>query len=86
MRQFALHRQQPEKDKQNFNFAPLEKFLRTPMAVPVEQLFASFALNWLHLINNHSKATSSEASHILSKIQQKLCADVRKGALHNFNL
>jgi len=30
--QFALHRQQPEKDKHNVDFAPLEKFLRTPMA------------------------------------------------------
>jgi len=28
---FALHRQQPEKDKQNVDFSPLEKFLRTPM-------------------------------------------------------
>jgi len=27
---FALHRQ-PEKDEQNFDVAPLEKFLRTPM-------------------------------------------------------
>jgi len=31
-RQFALHRQQPEKDKQNVDFAPpLEIFLRTPL-------------------------------------------------------
>jgi len=30
---FALHCQQSERDKQNFNVAPtLEKFLRTPMA------------------------------------------------------
>jgi len=32
MRQFALQRQQPEKDKQNVDFTPpLETFLRTPM-------------------------------------------------------
>jgi len=32
IRPFSLHRQQPEKDEQNVNFAPpLEKFLRTPM-------------------------------------------------------
>jgi len=31
-RPFALHHQQPEKDKQNFDVAPpLEKFSRTPM-------------------------------------------------------
>jgi len=30
-RPFVLHRQQPEKDKQNFGVAPLEKILRTPM-------------------------------------------------------
>jgi len=31
---FVLHRQQPEKDKKNVDFAPpLEKFLRTPMGV-----------------------------------------------------
>jgi len=31
-RPFALHRQQPEKDKQNFNVVPvLANFLRTPM-------------------------------------------------------
>jgi len=28
---FALHRQQPEKDKQNIDVSPLEKFLRMPM-------------------------------------------------------
>ena len=28
---FALHCQQPEKDKQNVDVAPLEKFMRTPM-------------------------------------------------------
>ena len=32
-RPFPLHRQEPEKDKQNFEIAPLEKFLRTPMIV-----------------------------------------------------
>ena len=31
-RPFALHRQQPEKNKQNVDF-PLEKFLRTPMFI-----------------------------------------------------
>jgi len=30
-RPFALHRQQPEKYKQNVDVAPLEKFLPTPM-------------------------------------------------------
>ena len=28
---FALHRQQSEKDKQNFDVDPQEKFLQTPM-------------------------------------------------------
>jgi len=28
---FALHRQQPEKYKQNIDVSPLEKFLRMPM-------------------------------------------------------
>jgi len=28
---FTLHRQQPEKDKQNFDVAALVKFLWTPM-------------------------------------------------------
>jgi len=30
-RPFALHHQQPEKDKQNFDAALYEKFLRTPL-------------------------------------------------------
>jgi len=30
-RPFALHCQQPEKDKQNVDVAPLEKFLRMPI-------------------------------------------------------
>jgi len=30
-RPLTLHPQQPEKFKQNFNVAPMEKFLRTPM-------------------------------------------------------
>jgi len=32
VRPYALHRQQPKEDKQNFDFPPLEKFLLTPMA------------------------------------------------------
>ena len=30
-RPFTLHRQQPEKHKQNLDVAPIEKFLRTTM-------------------------------------------------------
>jgi len=30
-RPFALHRQQPEKYKQNVDVAPLEKFMSTPV-------------------------------------------------------
>jgi len=32
-RTLALYRQQPEKEKQNVDFSPLEKFLRTPLVV-----------------------------------------------------
>jgi len=32
-RQFALHRQQPENNKQNVDVVPLETFLRTPMGI-----------------------------------------------------
>jgi len=32
-RQFALHRQQPEKNKQNVKAGPLEKFLLMPIGV-----------------------------------------------------
>jgi len=35
IRQFALHRQQPEKDEQNVALPPLSKFLRTPMAADI---------------------------------------------------
>jgi len=38
-RPFALHRQKPEKHKQNVNVVPpLEKFLRTPMERGLEAL------------------------------------------------
>jgi len=40
-RPFALHRQQREKDKQNFDAVNLKKFLRTPIVTPV--IYGGFA-------------------------------------------
>jgi len=34
---FALHRQQPGKDKQNISVSPLKKILQTPMVLVVYQ-------------------------------------------------
>jgi len=47
-RPFALQRQQPENNLQNVDVAPLEKFMRTPMAALT--LSASFHV-WAHQVN-----------------------------------
>jgi len=52
-RLFALQRQQPEHNKQNVDFVPLEKFLWTPMATVT--LSARF-----HVWANQAKLTMYE--------------------------
>jgi len=52
-----LHRQQPEKDKQNVDFAPLEKFLRTPMAMtPIFYTSPNFFLFFIKTYNKNFAA------------------------------
>jgi len=63
VRPFALHRQKPEKDKQNVDSAPLENFLRTPMTIVLIKVHTelnkeTFSLIFYPLI---SKALSLKA-------------------------
>jgi len=58
-RPFALHRQQPEKHKQNFDVTLMEKFLRTP----VERGLGTILTNLL------ITATSSTAERSFSKLR-----------------
>jgi len=50
-RPFALHRQQPEKDKQKFDVAPLEKFLQTPMDQwRTQKIFMGVFIQWYMVV------------------------------------
>jgi len=84
-RAFALHRQQPEKDKQNVSVAPLEKFLRTPLHNAAD-LSKGLLLSWAADTGVNQPATNlkpriSANTKVISKKlnfapEDSLCANV----------
>jgi len=49
-RPFTLHRQQPEKHKQNVDVAPLEKFMPTPMESGLGSILTKVCRSLLYAI------------------------------------